>query len=92
MAKYRIVSATPKKASNHLHATFKLYKLDEQRDVWTQTGWRSIHDVSDLIRAGHEVRTGKVAGGKMNSGAAVELELRIAKNDTNYKISEMPDT
>jgi hypothetical protein len=26
-----------------------------------------------------------------SSGAAVEIELRIAKNDTEYKISDMPD-
>ncbi len=41
--------------------------------------------------AGHEVRTGKIIDNSMNTGAAVEVELRIAKNVTNYKISDMPD-
>ena len=43
------------------------------------------------MRAGHEVRTGKIIDKRLDSGAAVEIELRITKNDTNYKISDMPD-
>lgn len=50
-----------------------------------------MHDVSALIKGGNEVRTGKIEGDKMQNGAAVELELRIAKNETNYKVSDMPD-
>ncbi len=59
-------------------------------------GWKTIHDVSAYLKAGNEVLTGKVTQtgdkGTMTDGAAVELELRIAKNDTKFKISDMPDT
>lgn len=91
MASYRIVAAKPKNASNHLNSQFKLYKWDAEKKEWSLIGWKSINEVTDLMRAGHEVRTGKIVDGKMNSGAAVEVELRIVKNDTIYKISDMPD-
>ena len=91
MAEYRIVAARPKNASNHLNSQFKLYKLNGKNDGWDLIGWKPIGEVSDLMRAGHEVRTGKIVNNSMNDGAAVEVELRIAKNDTIYKISDMPD-
>jgi hypothetical protein len=92
MARYSIVAARPKNASHHLNSQFKLYKFDEKEGGWSPDGWRSIAQVSDLMRDGHEMRTGKIVKEELFDGAAVELELRIAKNDTNYKISEMPDT
>lgn len=91
MAQYRIVAARPKNASNHLNSQFKLYNYDDKEKTWKLAGWKSISEVSNLLQAGNEVCTGKIVGGKMSSGAVVELELRIAKNDTNYKISDMPD-
>ncbi|TCQ02677.1 hypothetical protein C8J34_11641 [Rhizobium sp. PP-F2F-G36] len=91
MAKYRIISARPKNADHHLNSQFKLYVLDEKKNSWSSFGWKSISDVSDLLQAGHEVRTGKIVNDKMSTGAPVELELRIAKNDTKYKLSDMPD-
>ena len=90
MAQYRIVAAAPKNASNHINSKFNLYKLSVKTE-WDPIGWKSIAEVSDIMRAGHEVLTGKIVGDKMHDGAAVELELRIAKNGTNYKISDMPD-
>jgi hypothetical protein len=92
MAKYRIVAARPKGATNHLNSEFKMYKFNEEKATWQTAGWKTIHDVSILLKAGNEVRTGKVEAGEMHSGAAVELELRISKNDTKYKISDMPDS
>ena len=91
MAKYRIVAARPKGATNHLNSQFKLYLHDAKDRAWNSIGWKSIADVSDLLQAGHEVLTGKIVDGSMNSGEAVELELRIAKNGTKYKLSDMPD-
>jgi hypothetical protein len=91
MEKYRIVAARPKSASNHLNSQFKLFRYDGENSIWSFAGWKSIGDVSDLLRSGHEVRTGKITDGKMSHGAAVELELRIAKNGTVYKIGDMPD-
>lgn len=91
MGKYRIVAARPKEASNHLNSQFKLWELDEKAKTWGVMGWKSIGEVNNLMQAGHDVRTGKIIGTKMSSGAAVELELRIAKNNTKYKLSEMPE-
>jgi hypothetical protein len=88
MAKYRIVAARPKNASSHINSRFKMYQLNEK---WDEIGWKSIGEVTDLMQAGHEVLTGKVVGNKMESGAPVEVELRITKNDTPFKISDMPD-
>lgn len=67
-------------------------KLIDGKQVWDSTGWRSLNDVANLMQAGNEVLTGKVAGVKMDHGDAVELELRIVHNGTKYKISAMPDT
>ncbi|HEX7858497.1 MULTISPECIES: hypothetical protein [Pseudomonadota] len=91
MTKYRIVAARPKNSDNHLKSEFKLYRLNEEKNEWNSVGWKSIGDVSSLIHSGNEVRTGKIVDGSMSSGAPVEVELRIAKNDTKYKISDMPD-
>lgn len=98
VTKYAIVSAAPKNAESHLNSKFKIYEKDAP-DSWTKIGWKSIHDISDLIRNGHEVFTGKIVksepGSKnsylMSLGAKVEMVLRISKDETNYKISEMPD-
>lgn len=99
MGKYRITAARPKDDTTDLKSEFKLYEYQQQPDKswkWHCIEWKTIHDVSTLLKDGHEVRTGKVelVGGKrkMSDGAAVELELRIATNDTKYKISEMPDS
>lgn len=92
MAKYRIVAARPKNASNHLNSQFKMFEWDGNEKTWKSVGWKSISDVSNLMRGGHEILTGAIVDNKMKDGAAVEIELRIAKNDTNYKISDMPDS
>ena len=47
--------------------------------------------IAALLEAGHDVLTAKKGGNGIRTGAAVELELRISRNDTRYKISEMPD-
>jgi hypothetical protein len=93
MGKFRIVAARPKNATNHLNSEFKVYEdqVGDGKRTWRNIGWKTIHDVSALLKTGNEIRTGKVEDGKMLDGVAVELELRISKNDSKYKISEMPD-
>lgn len=98
MGRYRITAARPKDADHHLNTEFKVFERQQKLDktwTWHFVGWKSIYAVGALLGAGNEVRTGKVtkSGGKsiMTNGAAVELELRIAKNDTKFKISNMPD-
>lgn len=93
MSKYRIVGAKPKGQTNHCNSQFKTYQWgtkDGKLDWWN-IGWKTINQVSDLLAAGHEVKTGQYKSGKMKDGAPVELELRITKNSADFKISEMPD-
>lgn len=94
MGKYRIVAARPKGLDSHLNSEFKVYEYRkvEEKWVWHPIGWKSIHDVAALMKAGNEVRTGKVASKEMQDGDAVELELRIAHNGKRFKITDMPDS
>jgi hypothetical protein len=48
--------------------------------------------VVELIESGNTVLTGKVSadGTQLNLGEPVEVELRIAKNKTNYDVRKMP--
>ena len=98
MGKYRITAARPKNEVNHLKSEFRIYHRQQNPDKtwsWTNIGWKSVHYVSDLLEAGHEVRTGKIVSSgeaaTIEHGAAVELELRIAHNDVDFRISQMPD-
>lgn len=98
MEKYRITAARPKGEQNHLKSEFKVFQQRQKPDktfYWKDIGWKTIYAVSDLLEAGHEVRTGKIVGSgdntTMKHGAAIEVEMRIAHNDTDFKISEMPD-
>lgn len=94
MGEYRIVAARPKNATHHLNSEFKIYvwKTVQGELKWWLLGWRTTYDVSALLKAGNEVRTGSVEVTLMRHGDAVELELRIAHNGTKYKISGMPDS
>lgn len=92
--KYRIVSAKPKGVTNHCNSSFKVYQWGTHNGKldWWNVGWKSINEISRYLSEGHEVRTGQYKGGKMIDGAPVELELRIAKNSSDFRISDMPDT
>ena len=94
MSKYRITAARPKNAAHHLNSEFKLWKWEKKEDgtwKWVPKGWRRTAEISALLDAGNEVLTAKENETSITSGAAVELELRIAKNETKFKISDMPD-
>lgn len=98
MEKYRITAVRPKGELNHLKSQFTVYHYQQKPDktwTWQNIGWKTIYEVSDLLKAGHEVRSGKLVttAGKttMQHGDAIELEMRIAHNKTDFKISEMPD-
>lgn len=99
MGKYRITAARAKNADSDLNAEFKVFERQQKPDkswTWQLLGWKSIYEVAGLLSAGHEVLTGKVTktGNKasMTDGEAVELELRIAKNDSKFKLGDMPDS
>jgi hypothetical protein len=54
-------------------------------------GWKRSAEIAALLDAGNEVLTAKENESTISTGAAVELELRIAKNESKFKISDMPD-
>lgn len=94
MSKYCISAARPKNATHHLNSQFKLWKWEKKEDgtwKWVPKSWKSAAEIAALLDAGNEVLTAKENETSITSGAAVELELRIAKNETKFKISDMPD-
>lgn len=95
MAKYCITAARPKNAAQHLKSEFNLWKWQKNEDgkmVWSPKGWKRAAEIAELLDAGNDVLTAKEGETSIATGAAVELELRIAKNETKYKISDMPDS
>lgn len=93
MDKYCITAARPKDAEHHLNSEFWLWKQEKRKEgwKWVSKDWQRVSVIAELLEAGHEVLTAMRRNTGITTGAAVELELRIAHNDTNYKISEMPD-
>jgi len=94
MSKYCITAARPKNATHHLNSEFKLWKWEKTGDdtwKWAAKGWKRAVEIAVLLDAGNEVLSGKKTETGITRGAAVELELRIAKNETTFKISDMPD-
>lgn len=91
MGKYCITGARPKNATHHLNSEFKLWKWDSSTGKWTPQGWKRTAEIAALLDAKNEVLTAKEGETSIASGAAVEVELRIAKNEAKFKISDMPD-
>ena len=93
MAKYCITAAKPKNAAQHLKADFNLWKAEEKdgKISWSPQGWKRGTEIAALLGAGHQVLTAKENDTTISTGAAVEMELRISKNEMNYKISDMPE-
>jgi|GEM_PF-2256843 len=95
MEKYRIVEARSSVEERDLKDEFKTYKRElnptTKKYEWNSKGWLSIHTISDYLRNGDEVRTGKIVDDMMKHGEAVELELRISDNDSDYPLSGMPN-
>ncbi len=90
MTQYCIVSAHPKGATNHLNSKFKMLQKNTTDNKWKHIGWKSIGEVCALIEDGHQVVTAELTGGSLALGAPVEVELRISRNKTDFKISDMP--
>ena len=93
MNKYCITAARPKDVEHQLNTEFKLWewRLREREWKWVLHGWKRISAVAALLEAGNEVLTARQVPNGIRTGEAVELELRIAHNGKNYKLSEMPD-
>jgi hypothetical protein len=90
MSTYCITAAKPKGAASHLKSEFYTWRKGDDAK-WHRVGWQTTSQIVSLMHAGHLVLTAQEAANAISTGAAVEVELRIAKNQTNYPISHMPD-
>ncbi len=90
MGKYCITAANHKNKSNHCASQFKVWEYDASKETWTPLGGKSINFVNDLLANGHIVLSAKENDETISTGAAIETELRIARNETKYNVSEMP--
>jgi hypothetical protein len=90
MGKYCITAANHKNVSNHCASQFRVWEYDSVKSAWKPLGSKSINYVTDLLAAGHTVLSGKKNETTITLGAAIEVELRITKNEAQYKISTMP--
>lgn len=94
MADYCITAARPKNATRHLKSEFNLWKAEKinGETLWSPQGWKRGTAIATLLGAGHRVLTAREEDDSISIGAPVEMELRISKNETEYKISDMPDS
>lgn len=90
MGRYCITAANHTNPNNHCASNFKLWEYNTGKEAWFPLGGKPIDYINDLLRNGHTVLSAKELSDKIFVGAPVEVELRIAKNETNYKISDMP--
>ncbi|WP_434661472.1 hypothetical protein P5W99_00745 [Paraburkholderia sp. A3BS-1L] len=92
MANYCITAANHKNPNNHVASSFLVWLQDPKTTKWNQLGAKSAKQVVELIESGNTVLTGKISadGKQAHLGEPVEVELRIAKNKTNYDVSKMP--
>ncbi|QJP72060.1 MULTISPECIES: hypothetical protein [Burkholderia] len=97
MTKYCITGANHKNANDDRASEFKVYQLAQEEDgtwMWNSLGKKSLNFVANLLATGNKVISAKIVkeGDKrvMEEGYPIELELRIAKNDKKFKITDLP--
>ncbi|HDR9098762.1 TPA: hypothetical protein QDB15_005357 [Burkholderia vietnamiensis] len=99
MAKYCVTAANHNGTKDGRASEFKVWewKLDttDNKSKWFPLGKKPLNFVANLLATGNAVVSAKeVKKGnelKISTGAAIELELRIAKNDENFKITDLPE-
>jgi hypothetical protein len=90
MGRYCITAANHTNPDNHCASKFKVWEYNSEKKTWMPLGGKSINFVSDLLAAGHTVLSARENPDTITEGARIELELRIAKNETQFKVSAMP--
>ncbi|AMV48502.1 hypothetical protein ATN79_48535 [Paraburkholderia caribensis] len=64
--------------------------------IWILQGKKTLNNVAELLTQGNEVISAKAekkkegSGYNITPGFPIELELRIARNDKNFKITDFP--
>jgi len=88
--RYCITAVQHKNTDNHCASKFKTWEYNSSASSWRLVGWKSLNEISDLLAEGHEVLSARKNPETITLGAKVEVELRIARNGTQFKISSMP--
>lgn len=93
MATYCITAANHKNLNDDRASEFQVWEIDVIKLTHTLVGRCSSDYVAKLIVDGHSVLSGKYDAStkRINTGTEIEIELRIAKNDKNYKITDLPE-
>lgn len=89
MATYCITAANHKNRKNHVASQFYVWLLGSDNSL-TSLGGRSADFVVSLLVKGHKVLSARDEDNTIYIGAPIEVELRIAENETKYPISDMP--
>jgi hypothetical protein len=98
MNKYCVTAANHNNEKDERASEFELWKWTQQEDkswIWIRQGKKTLNHVAGLLAQGNEVISAtakKLDGGgyKITRGYPLELELRIAKNEKKFKITELP--
>lgn len=98
MALYCITAANHKNSKDDRASEFKLWEYVPDTDDswgWNLLGRKSLNFVAGLLADGNEVVSAKeiVRDNRITirKGAAIEISLRIAKNDEQFKITDLPE-
>lgn len=101
MTKYCVTAANHNNAKDQRASEFELWQWvdgDQNKEgVWNGLGKKSLNHVAGLLAQGHQVLSAKAVKKEneqnrytITPGFPLELELRIAKNDKNFKITDLP--
>jgi hypothetical protein len=93
MTKYCVTAANHNNEKDQRASEFQLWKFVQNGEgewVWRSQGKKSLNFVAELLAQGNEVLSGEEKPESIIPGAAIELELRIARNDKNFKITDLP--
>lgn len=93
MEKYCVTAANHNNNKDNRASEFKVWKWiqnDEKKWVWNPLGKQSLNYVAKLLAQGDQVLSAKQTSTGITSGYPIELELRIARNDENFKITDLP--
>lgn len=93
MHKYCITAANHNNAKGEHASEFRVWMLIENKSnkwVWNSQGNKSLEFIVKLLVQGDEVISGKECADSITPGYPFELDLKIARNDKNLKITDLP--
>lgn len=93
MTKYCVTAANHNNTKDERASEFEVWiwkQNKEEKWVWIGLGKKSLNYVAELLAQGNEVLSAKENPTNITTGHPLELELRIAKNDKNFKITDLP--